>query len=305
VDPPRDDAVAPRDDADVPGHEVDASRDDVSTQRDDVDSPRDDVKTPCNDVDAPRNDVETPCNDADAPRTDVDPPRHDVNEAGDDVDAKCEGARAAPGVLRLARGARIDVNGRSFAMRQPDMKRLPALIARARREVGADQPSVAHAVRVSLRTFSRWETGKHYPGEEQSRDLAVALSNASGETWRALVDALRLPLDELLDECPEQRTAADGPHVRAQSSNEAAKTAKTAAIVAVERDEPPHVVPLTATVDLQSTVDDLIRAYAEEADMSPRRLRLVLGLLLGELHMMGVDVEDGRALVMHARRRLR
>jgi transcriptional regulator with XRE-family HTH domain len=190
-------------------------------------------------------------------------------------------------------------------MVQLDLKRLSALLARARREIGVNQHAVAHAVRVSLRTLSRWENGRHYPDEQQARDLAIVLSTASGETWRALVDALRLPLDEMLEECPDQRAALDGSREGATSAGQPAKAAKTAAIVSVEPEEPMHVVPLTATVELQGTVDDLIRAYAEEADMSPRRLRLVLGLLLGELHMMGVDVEEGRALVMHARRRLR
>src|SRR5258708_35796697 len=99
-------------------------------------------------------------------------------------------------------------------MPQPDMKRLPALIARARREVGADQASVARSVGISLRSMSRWENGKPYPEHEQARDLAFALSNASGETWRALVDALRLPLDEMLDLCPEQRATGDASHGR-------------------------------------------------------------------------------------------
>jgi hypothetical protein len=85
--------------------------------------------------------------------------------------------------------------------------------------------------------------------------------------------------------------------------DEAEKPAKTTAIVAIQRDAPIDAVPMATAVDLRSTVDDLIRAYAEEADVSPRRLRLVLGLLLGELEMMGVDVAQGRALVMHARRR--
>ena len=183
----------------------------------------------------------------------------------------------------------------------PDMKRLPALIARVRRESASNQPALAKAVGVSHRTLSRWETGKHYPGSAQARDLAYAVSRASGETWRALVDALRLPLDEMLETCPGQREAAGAAHPRKAAS----EPAKATAIVAVEREAAPHPVPVAAELDLQGIVDNLIRAYAEEADVSPRRLRLVLGLLLGELQLLGVGLEDGRALVMHARRRLR
>lgn len=58
----------------------------------------------------------------------------------------------------------------------PDTKRLPPLIARARREAKVAQQALADALEISLRTLSRWETGKHYPGPEQARDLAYALS---------------------------------------------------------------------------------------------------------------------------------
>ncbi|HTQ42394.1 MAG TPA: helix-turn-helix transcriptional regulator [Polyangiaceae bacterium] len=186
----------------------------------------------------------------------------------------------------------------SLAMNQPDMKRVPALIARCRREVGCDQQSLANAVEVSLRTLSRWENGKHWPSPPQARDLAYALQKASNETWAALVDALKLPLDEMLEECPHQKKADDGSHGRE-------KAPATAALVPIEPAAPVQSVAVTPVIDMQGIVDDLIRAYAEEADMSPRRLRLVLGLMLGELHLMGVDLEEGRALVMHARRRLR
>lgn len=202
-------------------------------------------------------------------------------------------------------------------MPQPDMKRLPALLGRARREVRVDQRGLASAIGTSIRTISRWETGKHYPSDTEARDLAHALSNASGETWRALVDALHVPLDEMLDRCPKQREALEASAGRAKPAREPEKPskepdgpvtephrpAKATAIVAIERDAPIDAVPMASAVDLQGTIDDLIRAYAEEADVSPRRLRLVLGLLLGELEMMGVGVAEGRALVMHARRR--
>jgi DNA-binding transcriptional regulator YiaG len=193
----------------------------------------------------------------------------------------------------------------SVAMIQPDMKRMPALIARCRREVNCDQQSLANAVEVSLRTLSRWENGKHWPSPPQARDLAYALQKASNETWTALVDALKLPLDELLEECPHQKTAEDGSHARKKNGNKEEKAPTTAAIVPIEPAAPVQSVPVTPVIDMQGTVDDLIRAYAEEADMSPRRLRLVLGLLLGELDLMGVDLQEGRALVMHTRRRLR
>jgi len=193
----------------------------------------------------------------------------------------------------------------SLAMIQPDMKRMPALIARCRREVGCDQQSLANAVEVSLRTLSRWENGKHWPSPPQARDLAYALQKASNETWAALVDALKLPLDEMLEQCPHQKKAEDGSHARKKHVSSEEKAPTTAAIVPIEPATPVQSVPVTPVIDMQGTVDDLIRAYAEEADMSPRRLRLVLGLLLGELDLMGVGLQEGRALVMHTRRRLR
>lgn len=185
------------------------------------------------------------------------------------------------------------------------MKRLPALLARARREIGCDQPALARAVETSVRSISRWETGKHYPGPDQARDLAFALSNASSETWRALVDALKVPLDEMLALCPNQKTADEAAPPRKKSAHEPNGPSTTTAIVPLEPAVPVQSVPVTPVIDLQGVTDDLIRAYAEEADVSPRRLRLVLGLLLGEMQMMGVGIEEARALVMRARRRLR
>ena len=187
----------------------------------------------------------------------------------------------------------------------PDMKRLPALLARARREIGSDQAALARAVGTSVRSISRWETGKHYPGPEQASDLAFALSNASPETWRALVDALKLPLDEMLALCPGQKAAGEASPARGKKAHDVDGASATAAIVPLEPSLPVQSVPVTPVIDLQGVTDDLIRAYAEEADVSPRRLRLVLGLLLGEMQMMGVGLEEARALVMHARRRLR
>lgn len=58
-------------------------------------------------------------------------------------------------------------------------------------------------------------------------------------------------------------------------------------------------------MDLQDLVDHLIRSYAEEADMSPRRLRLVLGLLIGELRLLGVGLDEAYALVMRVPRPMR
>lgn len=187
----------------------------------------------------------------------------------------------------------------------PDMKRLPALLARARREIGCDQPGLARAVGSSARSISRWETGKHYPGPEQARDLAFALSNASSETWRALVDALKLPLDEMLALCPKQKTAEEASPARKKNGHDVDGASTTAAIVPIEPAAPVHGVPVAPVIDLQGVIDDLIRAYAEEADVSPRRLRLALGLMLGELQLLGVGLEEARALVMHARQRLR
>jgi len=195
-------------------------------------------------------------------------------------------------------------------MQTPDLKRLPAIIARARREVGADQAALARAVGISVRGMSRWETGKAYPLDHQCSDLAVALSNASGETWRALVDALRLPLDEMLAECPGQRAAAEASRAvapapaDADATPDAAPAPRATALARVEH-APPAAAPFSATVDAQGIVDDLIRAYAEEVDVSPRRLRIVLGLLLGELQMLGLGVEEARALVLRAPRRWR
>ncbi|HEX8793419.1 MAG TPA: helix-turn-helix transcriptional regulator [Polyangiaceae bacterium] len=187
----------------------------------------------------------------------------------------------------------------------PDMKRLPALLARARREIGCDQPGLARAVGTSVRSISRWETGKHYPSPEQASDLAFALSNASSETWRALVDALKLSLDEMLALCPNQKAADEAAPGRKKHAHDVDGASTTTAIVPLAPALPAKDVPVTAVIDLQSVTDDLIRAYAEEADVSPRRLRLALGLLLGEMQLMGVGLEEARALVMHTRRKLR
>lgn len=194
----------------------------------------------------------------------------------------------------------------------PDTKRLPALIARARREANVAQQALADALEISLRTLSRWETGKHYPAPEQARDLAYALSRASGETWRALVDALRLPLGEMLEECPSQRAASDASPPRAAAPAPApapAPSLDTAlarpATVAVEPTALPTASPVRAEIHMQDLVDHLIRSYAEEADMSPRRLRLVLGLLLGELRLLGVGLDEAYTLVMRVPRPMR
>jgi hypothetical protein len=128
------------------------------------------------------------------------------------------------------------------------------------------------------------ENGRGVPSLREGEELARAFAGASGETWRALVDALGLPVDAMLEAHPKQRAKVPRP-----AAPDGAASSRAMVVSGPTPARP---------FDLQAIVDDLIRVYAEEADMSARRLRAVLGMCLGEMRHFGLTLEEVQSLVL-------
>jgi DNA-binding XRE family transcriptional regulator len=130
-----------------------------------------------------------------------------------------------------------------------------------RKELGLDQATFAEKLEVSDRTVSRWENGEGAPSRAQCQQvIALFDDEVTPETRRAFEEAAGL------------RAPAAAP-------------------------EPPAPAAAPAH-DLHDEVDASVRAYAEELDVSARRLRLVLGLFLGDLERMAIDLPRARELVV-------
>jgi transcriptional regulator with XRE-family HTH domain len=147
-----------------------------------------------------------------------------------------------------------------------DLLRLGALIAQARREARMTQAFLANKVGASERALSRWEAGNIAPALGQLKALISVLGKAEPAT-----------LDEL-------RHAA---HLQPK-------------LVPVP---PVATIPAPPPADPQSAFDDAVRAYAEDLDVSARRLRAVLGLLLAEIERSGLPLASARDMITHSPKR--
>ncbi len=147
-----------------------------------------------------------------------------------------------------------------------DLARLGALIAQARREARMTQPFLANKVGTSDRTLSRWESGAQPPSREQLSRLIAVLVKANAST-----------LDELRQAGRLQPKLTPVPRMAS--------------------------LPPPSTQDPQAALDDLVRAYAEDLDISARRLRSVLALVLTDLERLGVPLATARDLITHSPKR--
>ena len=147
-----------------------------------------------------------------------------------------------------------------------DLVRLGALIAQARREARMTQAFLANKVGASDRTLSRWETGTIPPSVSQLKGLIALLGKAEPATLEELRRAGHL--QPKLTPVPTMAT-----------------------------------IPAPPPTDAHSALDDLVRLYAEDLDISARRLRAALALLLGDLERLGVPLSTARDMITHSPKR--
>jgi transcriptional regulator with XRE-family HTH domain len=146
-----------------------------------------------------------------------------------------------------------------------DLGALGALLRRARREAAMKQDRLAARLGRSVRSISRWEHGESRLSRGECARIVAALAEAERETLRAI---------EI-----------------------------TAGLVAPPP-APPALPARTPATDLRTAIDAAVRLYAEEIDVSPRKLRLVFALWLGDLERLGVGVKTARRLVLRKRKPL-
>jgi DNA-binding XRE family transcriptional regulator len=147
-----------------------------------------------------------------------------------------------------------------------DLERVGALLGQARREARMTQAFLGNKVGVSERTLSRWETGAIGPSLSQLRELIAMLSKANAETLDALKKAAHL-------------------------------VPKLAPVPSIPPG--PSLLPSAAP----GSLDDSIRAFAEDLDVSARRLRMAMALLLGDIEKAGLSVNAAKELLMHPPKR--
>jgi transcriptional regulator with XRE-family HTH domain len=147
-----------------------------------------------------------------------------------------------------------------------DLVRLGALIAQARREARMTQAFLANKVGASDRTLSRWETGTIPPSVSQLKGLIALLGKADPGTLEELRRAGRL--QPKLTPVPTVST-----------------------------------LPAPPPVDTHAALDDLVRLYAEDLDVSARRLRAALALMLADLERLGVPLSTAREMITHSPKR--
>jgi transcriptional regulator with XRE-family HTH domain len=150
---------------------------------------------------------------------------------------------------------------------------LAELLQRARGQLGIDRDALARRIGVARKTLTRWEHDQGAPHAQVREDVALALTEIDGATWRAIVRAMRLPLEVMLAKSPSQ----------------AAKAAPA---------PPPLPPPAAAPIDARATLDDAIRATAEELDVTAKRLRAAFALLLSDVERLALPVAEARALVL-------
>jgi transcriptional regulator with XRE-family HTH domain len=136
------------------------------------------------------------------------------------------------------------------------------LIAVARNEIGVLQRSLASKLRVSERTMQRFESGESPPGGQQSVRLAELLSDASDETWNALVEALELPV--------EPSPTPEAPPTKASDASASGPS---------------------------RPLDDIVRELADDLDVPAGRLRAAFDTLLVEVDARGLSPSQARPLV--------
>jgi transcriptional regulator with XRE-family HTH domain len=143
-----------------------------------------------------------------------------------------------------------------------DPRRVGLLVAVARNEIGMLQRSLASKLRVSERTMQRLESGESPPGGHQRVQLAELLSDASDETWNALIEALELPVE------PSPTP------------------------------EPPPTKAAEASASGPSRpFDDLVHELADDLDVPAGRLRVAFDTLLAEIDARGLSASQARPLV--------
>lgn len=156
-----------------------------------------------------------------------------------------------------------------------DAPPLAMLLRKARQQLGLNQMDLAKHLQVDPRTLSRWEAGDARPSAVWREHVAKTFERIDRETWRALVKELALPLDTMLDKCPSQRQP----------------TAHVA----------PPVAPTTTVTkaDARAQLDAIVRATAEELDVTAKRFRSALGNVLADIARLELSPLDARALVLH------
>ncbi len=65
----------------------------------------------------------------------------------------------------------------------------------------------------------------------------------------------------------------------------------------------PEPAPVAKPADARAELDAALRAYAEDLDVTARRLRAVFALLLADVERLGIPLADARAIIAHAPKR--
>jgi transcriptional regulator with XRE-family HTH domain len=169
---------------------------------------------------------------------------------------------------------------------------LALLFRRARQQLGLEQRALAKYLDVTPRTLSRWEAGAARPVRDLREHVATVLENVEGETWRAIVEAMGLPLDAMLAKNAIQRAKLPPP----PPPPEEPPTIETA---------PPPIAntpPPPSAASLRAALDDLVRATAEDLDITARRLRAALGNVLADITALGLSPAEAREHILHRAR---
>lgn len=169
-----------------------------------------------------------------------------------------------------------------------DAPPLALLLRRAREQLGLEQRALAKHLRIAPRTLSRWEAGTAKPVRDSRELVATVCENIDGETWRALVAELGLSVDAMLGKNAVQRAKLPPPPPPPEPS----------ALEPVPPELPPPPPPPTAA-QVRAALDDLVRATAEDLDVTARRLRAALGNVLADLAVLGLSPAEAREHVMH------
>jgi len=163
-----------------------------------------------------------------------------------------------------------------------DPKRIAPLVQRARLEAGLSEEELASHAGTTARTVQRWETAFVPPTRSLREPLVLALANASGESWRALVEQLGLSRGEMLAKVPIQ----------------AAKAAPPPAPPPLALAPPPPPPAPPPPPDPRAVLDDVIRATAEDLDVSPRKVRAAFAQLTVDLERLGLPYGTARDVIL-------
>ena len=145
-------------------------------------------------------------------------------------------------------------------------------IMRARRGANLTARQLGDEVGVSIKTMSRWENDETRPTLDQSVDMVRALATAPRELLEDLAAKVRVSLP----------SRASAPAATLASATHAASAASPS--------------------DPRLAFDDVILAGAEELDVSPRRLRAVMGDLLREMERLDVSLRVTRDAIAPLRK---